>query len=399
MLSIKNNLMAEVASRQLGKSYSTLAGSIAKLSSGLRINSAKDDAAGLAVRELIRADVAQLRQGSRNAADGISMLQTAEGALSSVNDILVRMKELAEQAATESYSAEQRAIMNAEFAQLSEEIDRIAGNTAFNSINLLNATTTYDIHIGAGAAVVVGGGDMTAAGLGVGGTKEVASGGGTGSAGDAYFAGDATDSLKFTFDNGEIGQQDLLIDVEAAMTLTQVVAAINVVSRGIDSNWDAAEAAYNSDTGQYVLKLTHKDTADAVDLVVANVGAVTWGGGTLGTEAVASGDFVSVNGTGVTISIADAGDAATALGIIQDAIESKDTTRAKLGYLMNRLEAAISVIDIQAENLAAAESRVSDVDVATEVADMTRTQVLAQAGISMLAQANTIPQMALTLLR
>ncbi|MFW5839971.1 MAG: flagellin, partial [Planctomycetota bacterium] len=112
MLAIKNNLMAEQASRQMRVNYGHLSKSVAKLSSGQRIVTAGDDAAGMAVRELIRADVATLRQGSRNARDGISMLQTAEGALSSVDDILVRMKELAEQAATESYSDSQRQIMD-----------------------------------------------------------------------------------------------------------------------------------------------------------------------------------------------------------------------------------------------------------------------------------------------
>ncbi|HHH76040.1 MAG TPA: flagellin, partial [Phycisphaerae bacterium] len=108
MLAIKNNLMAEIAARQLGKNYDALSTSVSRLSSGLRINSASDDAAGMAVRELIRADIATLRQGSRNANDAISMLQTAEGALSVVDDMLIRMKELAEQAATESYSNDQR---------------------------------------------------------------------------------------------------------------------------------------------------------------------------------------------------------------------------------------------------------------------------------------------------
>jgi flagellin len=121
MLAIKNNLMAESAARHLGRSYSALAKSVERLSSGLRINSAKDDAAGLAVRELMRADIAVLKQGTRNANDAISMLQTMEGAMASIDSILVRMKELAEQAATGSYSEQQRRIMNNEFQQMMAE--------------------------------------------------------------------------------------------------------------------------------------------------------------------------------------------------------------------------------------------------------------------------------------
>jgi flagellin len=141
MFAIRNNLMAEGAARNLGKSYDRLATSVERLSSGLRINSAKDDAAGLAVRELIRADVAALRQGSRNAMDGVSMLQGAEGALGEIDSILIRMRELAEQAATDTYSTTQKQIMQAEFDELGREITRIASTTDFNSINLMNSST------------------------------------------------------------------------------------------------------------------------------------------------------------------------------------------------------------------------------------------------------------------
>lgn len=271
MLAIKNNIMAANAARHLGVSYDALAKSVERLSSGLRINSAKDDAAGLAVRELMRADIAVLQQGSRNAMDGISMLQTFEGAMGTMDEALVRMKQLAEQAATGSYSSAQRAIMDNEFDEMAAEIDRIAGATEFNGNALLNsATATVSIQFGAGTndKVTITGCDMSSTGLGL------------------------------------------------------------------------SSASIN--------------TAQA---------------------------------------------AQSALSTISDAITSKDTARAAFGYKMNRLESTISVINNQAENLMAAESRISDVDVATEMAAMTRTQVLAQAGVAMLGQANTVPQMALSLLR
>ena len=271
MLAIKNNIMAENAARHLGKSYDTLAKSVERLASGLRINSAKDDAAGLAVRELMRAEIAVIQQGARNAADGISMLQTMEGAMGSIDTHLIRMKELAEQAATGSYSETQRNIMNQEFGQMGAEIDRIANTTTFNSINMLNSGTGQNtIHFGVGSQIIVTSVDVTTSALGI-----------------------------------------------ASMTLSG----------------------------------------------------------------------------------ADGTNAATALGVVTDAIERKDSARANLGYMMNRLESTTAVLSIQAENLLASESRISDVDVASEMARLTRNQVLAQAGIAMLGQANSMPQMALSLLR
>jgi len=270
MLAIKNNIMAANAARHVGMSYDSLAKSVERLASGLRINSAKDDAAGLAVRELMRADIAVLQQGSRNAQDGISMLQTFEGALGTVDEILVRMKQLAEQASTGSYSSAQRVIMDNEFDELANEIDRIAKSTEFNSVTMLDDSASVTIRFGdtTNDTVSIVGSDMTKSGLGIN-----------------------------------------------------------------------------------ALNITTTDSA------------------------------------------------VTALSTLDTAISAKDSARAKFGYNINRLESTISVLNLQAENLMAAESRISDVDVATEMAAMTRNQVLAQAGTAMLAQANTMPQMALTLLR
>ena len=167
MLAIKNNLMAENAARHLGKSYDALAKSVERLSSGLRINSAKDDAAGLAVRELVRADVAMIQQGSRNASDAISMLQTAEGAMGVIDEILIRMKELAEQAATGSYSSTQRTIMNDEYTELCAELDRIAKTTTFNAVELLNSSATVKIHMGTSDTIDITAQKMLSSVLGV----------------------------------------------------------------------------------------------------------------------------------------------------------------------------------------------------------------------------------------
>ena len=258
------------ASRLLGRSYNALADSVERLSSGLRINGAKDDAAGLAVRELMKADIAVMRQGVRNALDGISMLQTVEGAMATIDEALIRMKQLAQQAVTGSYSSEQRAIMNHEFEEMASEINRIAGVTEFNGNKLLNSATA-------------------------------------------------------------------LVKIQFGVNMTDIVSV----------------------TGCNM-------TSSALGLS--------------------------------SLSISTVSQAQSALGTISSVITTKDTARAMYGYKMNHLERAVSVINIQTENLMAAESRISDIDVATEMADLTRTNVLAQAGVSMLAQAYTVPQMALRLL-
>ena len=391
MLAIKNNLMAENAARHLGRNYDALARSVERLSSGLRINSSRDDAAGLAVRELVRADIAVLRQGSRNAGDAISMLQTAEGAMAVINDNLVRMRELAEQAATESYSPAQRQIMDSEFSQLMDEIDRIADNTMFNEMKLLDAVTeTLNIHIGTTEMIAIGTSDMTAAGLGIGAVKSNATFA-TWITNPAAQWADATTAGTITFVFA--GQNDIAIDLAVqAYTMDQAAALINSSSRALTEAYDAAEVVYDSQTAMYSLNVTAKAGGAANDLTITAGTAVT----DIGLETQANWNIT--NGTGTAYSIGTAPNARTALDQITVAINSKDTYRAKLGYLMNRLEAATSVIDIQAENLLAAESRISDVDVATEMAAMTRNQVLTQAGVAMLGQANTMPQMTLQLL-
>ncbi len=388
--------MAAGAARNLGTNYDNLAKSVERLSSGLRINSAKDDAAGLAVRELIRADVAALTQGARNANDGVSMLQVAEGALGQIDTVLVRMRELAEQANTDTYSAAQKEIMQAEFDELSSEIDRIVGSTDFNDINLLDNDETYSISLGQGnagaSAVSVRAQKMDSAALGVGGSYETATGPNVASASTAYIAGDVADSVDFS-----IGGDTLLVTLTAtSMTLTEVADAINVESNAVQDGWEAASVEGNATNG-YHLVLRAQDTGNQAGIAITNTGAVTWstevkGGGA--SAEIATAHFLNVDGTGGTLDITLSG----SIAAIDDAIEAKDTYRAELGYKMNRLDTAASVLNVQAENLSAAESRISDVDVATEMSAMTRNQVLAQAGISMLGQANSMPQMALSLL-
>ena len=404
MLSIKNNIMAENAARHLGNSYAALATSVERLSSGLRINTARDDAAGLAVRELMRADIAVLKQAQRNAGDGIGMVQTAEGALGEIDRILVRMKELAEQASTGTYSADQRIIMNNENAELSAEITRIASSAEFNEVLLLNSTVGVDIHVGTTDMITITPEIVTATALSVGatlGTKEthinlrsVAS------ASDEYLSAAEISvatgvDMQFIFQFGtetSVGV-DLSAFATVGVSLNTLVDAINdAVEADTGTRYAAAVALYNSDYSSYSLQMQAR-AAGVGNLVITNSSSVN--------ILDATADFTeSQNGTaGGGLTLLTAASAQTAFTTIETAITTKDTYLAKLGYYMKRLEAAESVIGIQAENLLTAESRISDADVATEMATMTRTQVLAQAGVAMLAQANSMPQMALTLLR
>ena len=301
-LIINHNLMSMNAARNLQVSYNRLAKSTQKLSSGLRINSAADDAAGLAIREIMRSDIKVLHQGIRNAQDAISLIQTADGALSVIDEKLIRMKELAEQAATGTYTSTQRLIIDSEYQQMASEITRIANATDFNGIKLLNGNLSSsstnpanwgDNHSGSGLT--------------------------------------ATGPLKVHFGTG------------------------------------------NSSAEDYYYIAINSATASA--LGVGNSSAA---------------------GAGYAISTQDA--AQSALSALDDAIVSKDKIRASLGALQNRLENTITNLTIQAENLQAAESRISDVDVATEMTNFVKNQILAQTGVAMLAQANSIPQLALQLL-
>jgi flagellin len=397
MLAIKNNMMAANAARYLGRSYEALATSVERLSSGLRINSAADDAAGMAVRELMRADIGVLQQGGRNTQDGISMLQTMEGALQTINNNLVRMQQLATQAATGSYTEDQRKIMNAEFTEMANEIERIAKTTHFNGIHMLDNVDPLAIRFGTSAndEIEVVGADVTKVSLGIdageGKAEYVASKAGVADATANWvnLAADRVFQIKFG------AEETITVNLATGNHSMQAVAnAINAASRAA-SDYNAAEVVNDTATNQYRLKISAKEGGDVgVDFT-----------GTTALDDAAEGalhanGFLNVNGSdGGLVNILDEVSAKAAMTAVSNAILKKDEARAAFGYKINRLESTAEVLGVQMENLMTAESRISDVDVATEMAILTRNQVLAQAGTAMLAQANSIPQMALMLLR
>ena len=290
---INNNSMATTVANNLTSHYGNLKTTTERLSTGLRVNSAADDAAGLAIRELMRTDIAALQQGVRNANDAISLLQTADGALGIIDEKLTRMKELAEQAATGTYDSTQRLMIESEYQAMASEITRIANATDFNGIQLLNGNLSSDTHNGSALT--------------------------------------STGKMKVHFGSAN----------------------------------DSAEDYYYIQIG----------TSTASALGVGNQ-AVGTDGRTISTQEAAQKALVAVT----------------------NAVVSKDKIRAHLGALQNRLENTVSNLTTQAENLQAAESRISDVDVATEMTKFVRNQILTQSSVAMLSQANSMPKMAMQLI-
>jgi flagellin len=574
-LIVNHNMMAANAARNLSTIYGRLSTSVQRLSSGLRINSAADDAAGLAIREMMRADISTMNQGIRNIADAISMIQTADGALSVIDEKLIRMKELAEQAATGTYTTAQRDIINSEYQAMAAEIDRIANATNFNGIKLLDGSVTNQhggqglkIHFGVSNSAAedyyfVNIGDARATsstGLRVGGdAKNDIWGQGAAGAGELNGAGCCTggfDSLngkaKFTSGdyfaygynwdwkedsesglltgkylagiygvNSSESLQDLINKVNAgtqsrvgielgsaiagsvavcigdemyftnwadtmdtnktsfklaSMTSTGLATKINLSSK----NYWAMTATENSQgEAKTMVYVFRRDGGDFNDIRACDVGGTSsesksglekirfenlqtgmtyesgttlslggehWGtmkasqtGGKNGNEVwnvILNGrdvgdkrdlwigntssevrltgakanilkrlnrdSFVEIQNAANAIwdgaEVRTQSSAQEALDALNLAINTKDKIRAELGAFQNRLENSMSNLTIQAENLQVAESRISDVDVATEMTEFTRNNVLAQAATSMLAQANSLSQLALSLL-
>jgi len=382
-LVINHNLMAMQASRHLGESYGNLAVSTRRLSSGLRVSQASDDAAGLAIRELMRAEIAALHQGVRNANDAISLVQVADGALAVIDEKLIRMKELAMQAATGTYNSDQRLIIDSEYQAMASEITRIANATDFNGIYLLNGALS---------------GTHNGSGLQSTGALKVHFGTGNDSAEDYYYIqiGIATASAL------GVGGGTRRID---NLSQSEILAANSGAAFAGTLTWQAGLVLYNN---------TPTPPRDEFEEGI-DVNIYTYNGSTYGVLTDTSGlqralrfagaAYSGEGGLTVTEVTTPPGShvdtqerAQQALDPLNQAIISKDKIRAHLGALQNRLENTITALEIQAENLQAAESRISDVDVAQEMTNFIKNQILTQAATSMLAQANSLPKMALSLL-
>ncbi|MBH1977510.1 MAG: flagellin [Comamonadaceae bacterium] len=403
---INTNIPSMNAQRNLGLSAGSLATSMQRLSSGLRVNSAKDDAAGLAIAERMGTQVRGLAVAARNANDGISLAQTAEGALGKVGDMLQRMRELAVQASNATNSKADREALQAEVKQLTDEVDRVAKQTSFNGQKILDgsfAGALFQVGANSGENITVGAltnssakglsnvaYSQTASAINV--TTAVASGIGTGA---------ITGANQLTIQVGSATAVDLG-EIKAAGSgverLGQVVQAIN------NKSADTGVTAFltKKDDGSYDLEFMSSKTTGTPPAPET----VTFGG-TLGFSTANTGfaapTLAAATGTAKTgidnVKVDTQKDAWVALKKIDSAIDQINSSRADLGALQSRFENSVSNIDIMSENISASRGRIVDADFAKETANLSRTQILQQAGVAMVAQSNQLPQQVLSLLR
>ena len=465
---INTNTISLNAQRNLQTNSATLATTIQRLSSGLRINSARDDAAGLAISERFTTQIRGLNQAARNANDGISLAQVAEGAMAEIGNNLQRIRELAVQSANATNSASDRQALNAEVQQLIAEVDRVATQTQFNGLNLLDGTFTaqqFQVGANAGQTITVDSiasarssalGQFTGfqlANQGIGVASDTA-------AAQSITIGTTVVALGSIANDARVlagalntaGVQGLVASANAAsvtnaQTVTTTAAGtssfvLNGQTISVGATTNAATNRSNAVTAinaqSAVTGVIAADTGSGLRLTAADGRNITVGGFSVGTAtgttladfglaaattggtlnltyrapAGVSGSVTftgafdpgaqAITATGTALSavdIATVAGANTALTAVDVALERINGSRADLGAVQNRFASVIQNLNTASENLSASRSRIRDTDYARETAELTRTQILQQAGTAMLAQANQIPQNVLTLLR
>ena len=390
-LSVNTNISSLNAQRNLTKSGQGLATSMQRLSSGMRINSAKDDAAGLQIANRLTSQITGLGVAQRNANDGISMAQTAEGAMQASTDILQRMRELSLQSANGSNSSDDRAALQKEVAQLQTELTRISDTTSFGNQKLLDGSFgTKSFQVGANANETI---SMTLDSIAADDLGKVDAQAVSGATYNAANIGIAAETVTFSVTNAD-GVSAVDVDLTVGMGAEDVADAINAGAGqlGITVTYDSALgtlsfAAENGTTGLTTASTIAAD-AGVFDTTAAELGAAyTDDTSALGT-AINSIDISGPDGTG----------AQAALESIDAALKQIDEQRADLGAIQNRFGHTISNLANIQENVSASRSRIQDTDFAVETAVMTKNQILQQAGTSILAQANQIPQAAISLI-
>ncbi len=461
---INTNLASLNTQRNLDISQMSQQSALQRLSSGLRINSARDDAAGLAISERFTSQIRGLNQASRNAQDAISLSQTAEGALGSVSNTLQRIRELAVQSANGTNSAVDRTALNQEAAQLVAEVDRVATQSQFNGINLLDGTfTSQQFQVGANANQTITVSSIASArsaNLGQQYTASVTSGALTGAAvnlaaltingtaigtatinADAKGLSDAINAagitgvraavtgattvaaaamtpaaLTGTITINGVTTGSITTTLSAATSRTAVVAGINAISAatGVTATDNGSGVVMTAADGRNITHSFTTLTSAATGLGAAATTASTYSvtfsgaqggslivGGTITNSGLtAATTNTSLSGTALSnIDLSTVGGSNTAISSLDAALASVMSERAKLGAVQNRFESTIRDLQTSSENLTASRSRVMDTDYAAETARLTRGQIMQQAGVAMLAQANALPQGVLALLR
>ncbi len=397
---INTNTISLNAQRNLQNNSASLATTIQRLSSGLRINSARDDAAGLAISERFSTQIRGLNVAVRNANDGISLAQTAEGGLSEVGNNLQRIRELAVQSANATNSASDRAALNAEVNQLVDEVDRVAKQAEFNGTKLLDGSflgQLFQVGANAGQAIAIQKtADAKASSLGGATFDAIAATGvatGTATAATSITGISVTDSLgnAVTIDAVEIAIGDtgaqitgkIAAAINAKIGETGLFAEVNGTGINFSSVRESVDAS--GAFAGYTVNFGTEGTASGLTL----------GSGPAANSAAPAGNPVFLD----ALDISTVKGAGQALAIIDKALTTVNSARADLGAVQNRFSSVVANLSTSSENLTASRSRIRDTDYAKETAELTRTQILQQAGTALLAQANQIPQNVLSLLR
>jgi flagellin len=382
-MQINTNIAALNSYRNLSNTQNDMSKSLEKLSSGLRINRAADDAAGLAISEGLRSQINGLNVAARNAQDGISVIQTAEGTLTEVHSILQRVRDLAVQAGNDSNSDEARKAIQNEADGLVKELTRISESTNFNGIQLLDGSAgagkdgKLSFQIGADGetsstiAVDLSGANVATVAASLSTTN-------SGAKFDVLTPSLVGGTQTFAITELDTSTTDIEVELDAAGTYKSVQDVADALNASNSFN-NALRATVNGDN-ELVISALHGGAVDVTDEPGTGIE-----GGTAGVPG--------------TLSFASADGAKAAIKVIDLQIEKISTARASLGAIQNRFESTINSLNVSAENLSAAESRIRDTDMAQEMVNFTRAQILSQAGTAMLAQANTSNQGVLQLLR
>ncbi|MBW3696358.1 flagellin [Vibrio sp. T187] len=374
-VNVNTNVSAMTAQRYLNNANNAQQTSMERLSSGFKINSAKDDAAGLQISNRLNVQSRGLDVAVRNANDGISIAQTAEGAMNETTNILQRMRDLSLQSANGSNSKAERVAIQEEVTALNDELNRIAETTSFGGNKLLNGTYgTQSFQIGAdnGEAVMLGLKDMRSDNAQMGGMSYQAEEGKDKNWNVQSGSSDLTIALTDTYGN----EQEIQINAKAGDDIEELATYIN-------GQQDLVKASVNEDGQLQMFAGNNK-----VD------GEVSFSGGLAGELGMQDGKQVTVD----SINVTSVGGAQESVAIIDTALKYVDSHRAELGAFQNRFDHAISNLDNINENVNASKSRIKDTDFAKETTQMTKSQILSQASSSILAQAKQAPNSALSLL-
>ena len=379
MATINTNMSANIATNSMTRNERSMSATMERLSTGLRINSAKDDAAGLAISSKMTSQIRGLNQAVRNANDAISMIQVAEGAMKEVTNMFQRMRELAIQAISDSNTSTDRTALNNEYKQLSQEIQRIGENTQWNGTNILDGgqtSTTFQVGANANQTIDVNFGDLSAgnavtvSALDTSGDDDVRT---------VTVTGDVAedDVLSWYSDAGAYETLTITSDIATKLNAGTALAAIDTFSSA-----NAGTVTLSIESGASAGALTFTGTTDDTAFSISDV-------------QISRGTHAPVAVTDITTSTR----ANSALDILDTAVSAINSTRAGLGASMSRLEYASDNLQNVAQNSSAARSRVLDADYAGETTELARTQIIQQAATAMLAQATQSQQSVLSLLK